>query len=56
MSFAVYTKVTVKKKWYQSGFFQFIMIGVVIVIAYFAGPLALKLLGPTMGVVVAGAI
>ena len=31
MSFAVYTKVTVKKKWYQSGFFKFIMIGILIV-------------------------
>ena len=56
MSFAVYTKVTVKKKWYQSGFFQFVMIGVIIVAAYFAGGAALSLMGPTMGVVVAGAI
>lgn len=56
MSFAVYTKVTVKKKWYQSGFFKIIMIGVIIVLAYFTGGAALALLGPVMGVVVAGAI
>ena len=56
MSFAVYTKVTVKKKWYQSGFFQFIMIGVIVVLAIFTGGAALSLLGPVMGVVVAGAI
>ena len=56
MSFAVYTQVTVKKKWYQSGFFQFIMIVVIIVVAYFTGGAALSLLGPVMGVVVAGAI
>lgn len=56
MSFAVYTQVTVKTKWYQSGFFQFIMIGVIIVVAYFTGGAALSALGPVMGVVVAGAI
>lgn len=56
MSFAVYTKVTVKKKWYQSGFFQFIMIAVIIVVAIKTGGAALSLLGPVMGVVVAGAI
>lgn len=56
MSFAVYTKVTVKTKWYQSGFFKFIMIAVIIVVAYFTGGAALALLGPVTGVVVAGAI
>lgn len=56
MSFAVYTQVTVKKKWYQSGFFQFIMIAVIIVVAVKTGGAALSLLGPTMGTVVAGAI
>lgn len=56
MSFAVYTQQTVKTKWYQSGFFQFVMIGVIIVVAYFTGVAALALLGPVMGVVVAGAI
>lgn len=56
MSFAVYTKVTVKKKWYQSGFFQFVMIVVIVVVAYFTAGAALALLGPVMGVVVAGAI
>ena len=56
MSFAVYTEVTVKTKWYQSGFFQFIMIVVIVVVAYFTGGAALSLLGPVMGVVVAGAI
>ena len=42
MSFAVYTQQEVKKKWYQSGFFQFIMIGVIIVVAYFTGGAALS--------------
>ena len=56
MSFAVYTHQTVKKKWYQSGFFKFVMIVVIIVVAYFTGGAALSLLGPVMGVVVAGAI
>ena len=56
MSLAVYTKVTVKKKWYQSGFFKFVTIVVIVVIAYFTGGAALALLGPVMGVVVAGAI
>ena len=56
MSFAVYTKVTVKKKWYQSGFFQFIMIGVIIVTAYFTGGAALSAMPGAMGMVVAGAI
>jgi hypothetical protein len=56
MSFAVYTKVTVKKKWYQSGFFKFVMIVLIVVVAYFTGGAALSLLGPVMGVVVAGAI
>ena len=56
MSFAVYTQVTVKTKWYQSGFFQFIMMIVIIVVAYFTGGAALAALGPVMGVVVAGAI
>lgn len=56
MSFAIYTQVTVKKKWYQSGFFQFVMIVVIIVVAYFTGGAALAALGPVMGVVVAGAI
>jgi hypothetical protein len=56
MSFAVYTEVTVKTKWYQSGFFQFVMIVVIIVVAYFTGGAALSLLPGAMGVVVAGAI
>lgn len=56
MSFAVYTKVTVKKKWYQSGFFQFIMIGVIIVVAYFTGGAALSAMPGVIGMVVAGAI
>ena len=56
MSFAVYTKVKVKKKWYQSGFFKFVMIVVIVVVAYFTGGAALSLMGPTMGIVVAGAI
>ena len=56
MSFAVYTKVTVKKKWYQSGFFQFIMIGVIIVVAYFTGGAALSAMPGVTGMVVAGAI
>ena len=56
MSFAVYTEVTVKKKWYQSGFFKFIMITIIVVVAYFTGGAALSLMGPTMGIVVAGAI
>lgn len=56
MSFAVYTKVTVKTKWYQSGFFQFIMIAVIIVVAYFTGGAALSAMPGAMGMVVAGAI
>lgn len=56
MSFAVYTQQTVKTKWYQSGFFQFVMIGVIIVTAYFTGGAALSALPGAMGVVVAGAI
>ena len=56
MSFAIYTQVTVKKKWYQSGFFQFIMIGVIIVVAYFTGGAALSAMPGVMGIVVAGAI
>ncbi len=56
MSFAVFTYKTVKKKWYQSGFFQFIMIAVIIVVAYFTGGAALSALGPVMGGIVAGAI
>ena len=56
MSFAVFTYQTVKKKWYQSGFFQFIMIVVIIVVAYFTGGAALSALPGVMGVVVAGAI
>ena len=56
MSFAIYTEVTVKTKWYQSGFFQFIMIGVIIVVAYFTGGAALKAMPGVLGMVVAGAI
>lgn len=56
MSFAVYTQQTVKTKWYQSGFFQFIMIVVIIVLAYFTGGAALSALPGAMGAVVAGAI
>ena len=56
MSFAVYTKVKVKKKWYQSGFFQFIMMAVIIVVAYFTGGAALSAMPGVTGMVVAGAI
>ncbi len=56
MSFAVYTQQTVKTKWYQTGFFKFVMIVVIIVVAYFTGGAALSLLPGVMGVVVAGAI
>ena len=56
MSFAVFTYKTVKKKWYQSGFFQFIMIGVIIVVAYFTGGAALSAMPGVTGMVVAGAI
>ena len=56
MSLAVYTKVTVKTKWYQSGFFQFVMIGVIIVAAYFTGGAALSAMPGVTGMVVAGAI
>lgn len=56
MSFAVYTKVKVKKKWYQSGFFKFIMIVVVIVLAVITAGAALAYFGPVMGYIVTGAI
>ena len=56
MSLAIYTQQTVKTKWYQSGFFQFIMIGVIIVAAYFTGGAALSAMPGVTGMVVAGAI
>ena len=56
MSFAVYTEVTVKTKWYQSGFFQFVMIGVIIGVAYLTGGAALSAMPGVTGMVVAGAI
>ncbi len=56
MSFAVYTKVKVKKKWYQSGFFKFIMIVVVIVLAVITAGAALAYYGSVMGYIVTGAI
>ena len=56
MSFAVYTEVEVKTKWYQSGFFQFVMMAVIIVVAYFTGGAALSLMPGVTGMVVAGAI
>ena len=56
MSFAVYTQVTVKTKWYQSGFFQFLMIIVIVVVAFFTGGAALAAMPGVTGMVVAGAI
>ena len=56
MSLAMYTQQTVKTKWYQSGFFQFVMMAVIIVVAYFTGGAALAAMPGAMGVVVAGAI
>ena len=56
MSFAVYTKVTVKTKWYQSGFFQFVMTAVIVGVAVFTGGAALAAMPGVTGMVVAGAI
>ena len=56
MSLAIYTQQTVKTKWYQTGFFKFIMIDVIIVVAYFTGGAALSAMPGVTGMVVAGAI
>ena len=56
MNMLVLSITVVKSKWYQSGFFKFVMMVVVAVAAYFTGGAALALYGPlAAGVVYAAA-
>lgn len=52
MSVMVLSVVKVKMKWYQSGFFKFIMIIAIVVAAWFTGGAALALYGPLAAAVV----
>lgn len=56
MSMMVLSIVKVKTKWYQSGFFKFVMIAAIAVAAFFTGGAALSAYGPlAAGLVYAGA-
>ena len=56
MSMMALSIVKVKTKWYQSGFFKFVMVAVIAVAAFFTGGAALAAYGPlAAGLVYAGA-